>query len=482
MTHGGADTQDLFVEQLRRTGSKVEYLYKDQWLEAVRSVEKISVRSGESEEVEIVETHHGPIISGSVDSGWGVAISDPGSRGGTRWVDAAYGAMKSQSADELEKAFDTWTDRVNNYPYADVHGNFGYLFKGRVPVRESVNGWGPIPGWTGEYEWNGFIPNPDLPRSKNPDSGWIVTCNQRVVDHDYEHYLTNLYGTDYRARRIRGRIELLEGQKATVADMSSIHADTVSIPAQALTGAIAAVQGLDGIYASAAGILEGWDHDLKEDSAAAAIYGASTRELNKLLATRAYASLAGGVTGDAADAGAEDQLRRQLKPDYIRRLADGSLSDAPYGFETSDLAELAFKAGVDYLVGRFGDDASKWRWGDLHKTGHVHPLAGAFPDAAAQLNPPKVEASGDGDVPFASGGSTPAEFAIKTGPINRYIHDPSNWSNGRWIVPLGSSGHPGSPHFSDQQDMWAKIDTIPQLWDWDEITGDAETTQRLQHS
>ena len=479
MTHGGVDTQDLFVEQLRRSGGKVEYLFKDQWMEGVRSIEKISVRGGASEEVEIVETHHGPIISGSVDSGWGIAISDPGSRGGTRWVDAAYGAMKAQSADELEKAFDTWTDRVNNYPYADVHGNFGYLFKGRIPVRQSVNGWGPIPGWTGDHEWQGFIQNPDLPRSKNPDSGWIVTCNQRVVDHDYEYYLTNLYGTDYRARRIRERIDALEGQKATVADMSSIHADTVSIPAQALSQAILEATGLNGIYASAAELLKEWDQDLKEDSAAAAIYGASSRELNKLLAIRGFASLAGGVTGEAVDAGAEDQLRRQLKPDYIRRLEDGSLADAPYGFETADLAETAFKEGVDYLVGRFGDDASKWRWGDLHKTGHIHPLAGAFPEAADQLNPPRVEASGDGDVPFASGSPTPAEFAIKTGPINRYIHDPSNWSNGRWIVPLGSSGHPASPHFADQQDMWAKIDTIPQLWAWDEIAGEAESTQRL---
>jgi penicillin G amidase len=479
MTHGGADTQDLFVEQLRRSENKIEYLFKGDWIEAASSTERISVRNGESEEVEIVETHHGPIISGSVDSGWGIAISDPGSRGGTKWVDAAYGAMKSQSADELETAFDTWTDRVNNYPYVDVHGNFGYLFKGRVPARKASNGWGPIPGWTGENEWNGFIPNPDLPRSKNPDSGWVVTCNQRVVDEDYEHYLTNMYGTDYRARRIRGRIDQLAGKKATVADMSSIHGDTVSIPAQSLTKTILALPAMEGTYAAAAGLLGDWDHDLIEDSSAAAIYAASSRELNKLLAIRAYETLSGGVTGETVDAGAEDQLRRQLKPDFIRRLGEGSLAEAPYGFETGDLAELAFKAGVDYLVGKLGDDASKWRWGDLHKTGHIHPLAGAFPEAASQLNPPKVEASGDGDVPFASGSPTPAEFAIKTGPINRYIHDPSNWSNGRWIVPLGSSGHPGSPHFADQQNKWAKIDTIPQLWDWDEIATKAETTQKL---
>jgi penicillin amidase len=481
MTHGGADTQDLFVEQLRRTSDGgVEYLFKGDWLEAESSSESISVRGGRGQEdIEIVDTHHGPIIAGSVDSGWGIAIADPGSKDGTKWVDAAYGAMKSRSADDLESAFDGWTDRVNNHPYADVHGNFGYLFKGRIPVRPDSNGWGPVPGWTGEHEWSGYIPNPDLPRSKNPDAGWVVTCNQRVVGDDYPYYLTHMPGTDYRARRIRDRIFDLADQKIGVAEMSSIHTDAISIPASVLVGAISELEGLNGIYAEAKSALANWDYALKEDSAAAAIYSASSRELSKLLAVRAFGSLAGGVTGEAVDAGAEDQLRRRLMPDFIHRLGAGNLAEANYGFETDDLVEKAFESGVDYLVNRLGSDVSKWRWGDMHRTGHVHPLTGTFPESSVHLNPPSVEIAGDGDVPFAGGSPTPAEFSIKSGSINRYIHDPSNWSNGRWIVPLGSSGHPGSAHFADQQQMWSKDETIPQLWDWDEIAETAETTQRL---
>jgi len=482
MTHGGADTQDLFVEQLRYSLGRVEYLYKGKWFEAATNIEKICVRNGDSEEVTVIETRHGPIIAGSLDSGWGLAISDPGSGAGTEWLDAAYSAMKARSADELEKAFETWTDRVNNYPYADVYGNFGYLFKGRVPCRSEVNGWGPVPGWTGKHEWDGFIPSSELPRSKNPDSGWVVTCNQRVVGHDYQHYLTHMYGTDYRARRVKDRIGQISRRKATVADMSAIHADTTSIPAVTLSAVIAKLPQLDGLYLRAARVVKGWDHDLREDSVAAAIYEASSREISKLLATRAYGALSGGITGETVDAGAEDHLRRQLKPDFIRRLNDGSLSEAGYGFETEDLVEEGFKAGVDYLVTRYGVDMKKWRWGEMHQTAHIHPLARSFPESADKLNPPRVAAPGDSDVPFASGSPTAAEFSIKTGPINRYIHDPSNWSNSRWVVPLGSSGHPASLHFSDQQGMWAKVETIPQLWDWDVIAEDAESVQRLTPS
>ncbi|MDE0178548.1 MAG: penicillin acylase family protein, partial [Gammaproteobacteria bacterium] len=57
--------------------------------------------------------------------------------------------------------------------------------------------------------------------------------------------------------------------------------------------------------------------------------------------------------------------------------------------------------------------------------------------------------------------------------------DPSDWRNSRWIVPLGASGHPGSPHYADQAELWADVETIPQLWDWDDILAAAETRQTL---
>ena len=63
--------------------------------------------------------------------------------------------------------------------------------------------------------------------------------------------------------------------------------------------------------------------------------------------------------------------------------------------------------------------------------------------------------------------------------MNRYIHDPADWRRSRWIVPLGASGHPGSPHYADQATLWAEVETVPQLWEWDDITAAAETRQRL---
>ena len=93
--------------------------------------------------------------------------------------------------------------------------------------------------------------------------------------------------------------------------------------------------------------------------------------------------------------------------------------------------------------------------------------ASEFKEYIDILNPKKIAASGDGDTPLA--GSFDKNYQIVAASVNRYAHDPNNWENSRWIVPLGSSGNPGSKNYSDQLEIWANGETIPQLWNWDEI-------------
>jgi penicillin amidase len=237
--------------------------------------------------------------------------------------------------------------------------------------------------------------------------------------------------------------------------------------------------GLSAGAAGAAKLLIDWDCVLSVDSPAAALYEVTAAKLTEAVIKDKYGAL-GEAMSRSFDAGAEEHWRRHLKAAALVAIEKGDDSLAPAGKPWADALSAAIESAVAELERRLGADRSKWRWGDLHKTGHQHPLAGAFPDAAEMLNPPRVETAGDGDTPWASGSKTGADYLTGTGPINRYIHDPSNWSNGRWIVPLGSSGHPGSPHYADQQQMWAKVAAIPQLWDWDQIGREAETEQALK--
>ena len=203
MTYGNADTQDLFVERFRERDGGREYQFRETWRQAEVLHETIAVRNAAPVEIEVTLTHHGPVIAGDPAAGNGIAISDPGLIQGTPWLDAARDAMRATTVHELHDAFRNWTDRVNNYAVVDVRGNFGYLHEGKIPIRTEANGWRAVPGWTGEYEWQGYIPHDDLPRAICPRAGYAVTCNQRVAGYDYPYYVGLNFSPEYRARRLQ---------------------------------------------------------------------------------------------------------------------------------------------------------------------------------------------------------------------------------------------------------------------------------------
>lgn len=477
MTHGGCDTQDLFAEKFRRSDGRLQYLFRGDWKDACERSETLKVRNGEDEKIAVVETHHGPVVAGDPDNGAGLTLADPGTNDATRWVDAALDAMKSRSANELLDALSEWTDRVNNYPYADVHGNFGYALRGRIPVRPSAAGWGPVPGWTGEFDWEGYIPAAELPESRNPDVGYVVTCNQRIVGDEYPHYLGVLFGPAFRAQRVTDRLEELRTRPVDPSDMTALHADRQSIPMLAYARCAASSAPAGGRVGEAARILREWDGEMSLDSAGAAISAVLKAEVDRRLVPDLYGAAAG--RGDALDAGAESHYARSVVPALVRGLERGENDPLRRGHDLSAVFSDAIGAAVDYLTARFGGDMNAWRWGDLHRTLHRHPLADRFPAAARVLDPPAVRFGGGGDTPQAGGYPLIGGFRVGSASVNRYVHDPSDWTESRWIAPLGSSGHPGSPHYTDQQESWAAVETIPQLWDWDEIERTAKTVQAL---
>jgi penicillin amidase len=380
---------------------------------------------------------------------------------------------------DLHKAFAEWTDRVNNYAVGDVDGNFGYLHEGKIPIRGEANGWRAVPGWTGEFEWSGFIPHDEMPKAINPDQGYAVTCNQRVAGADFPYYVGLYFAAHHRAERIIERIGELPAGQASIDDMASIHAERVSIPAIGVRDALLTLDASVGRRTEALDHLRDWDGSIDRDLVGPTISGVvrsfiTTWQIQYLFGDSADEVLDGGSGGDAH--------RRLVVERWMTALEDRDDSIWPDGHPWSDVLGAALDNTIAVLTSRLGGDMGGWVWGAIHYTEPVHPLSEVMPDAAKWLDPPSVRAHGDADTPLAGSFLLDLPFTLKALSVNRYIFDPSNWKNSRWIVPLGSSGHPASPHYSDQATAWSNVEYIPQMWDWDDIRNAAESTQILEPS
>lgn len=474
MTYGSADTQDLFVERFRETAAGLEYEFRGEWRPAEILREEIHVRGAASVTAEVVVTHHGPIIAGDPRQGRAIAISDPGLCAGTPWADAARDALYARSVADLHQALARWTDRVNNYAVADIHGCFGYLHAGQIPVREAANGWCAVPGWTGEHEWRSYIPHAELPKAIDPATGYAVTCNQRVTGADYPYYVGLVFSPDYRARRIQTRILALPEGTATSEAMGRIHADRVSLPAGVFTRALLASEPSDAYCAQALDLLRQWDCRMDRDQVQPTIYAQTRALLGSYLAQHLFG-------GDALSLLAEDggdAHWRLIHLEATLAIERGDTELLPPGQTWDQVLTAALTGALAVLKETLGDDMRQWHWGRLHRTRPQHPLSAIFPPAASLLDPPSLAVHGDGDTPLA-GSYAFGDFTVTGLSVNRYVFDPADWTRSRWIAPLGASGHPASPHYADQAQLWADVKFIPQLWDWQEIRDRAETTQLL---
>ena len=474
MTHGVADYQDLYIERFRTEAGRLEYLYRHAWLPADVSRERLAVRGGQAQTRTVVRTRHGPIIAGEPRAGHGIAFSHTGTQSGTAWPNTLYELLLAKSADEAEDALREWTEPVNNFVYADVHGEFGYRYRGRIPTRSMANAWTPVPGWTGEHEWRGRIPFEEMPRARNPHPGFIVTCNNAPTTADYPHYINTTFAPDWRARRVTARVTEIPAGTATPADMASIHADRESVPARMLVERLSGMDFEVSDLRAARDVLLAWDCRMDRSSTAAAIYAAMRSTL-----FRAVVRAALGPAGTEALAVRGAPHLASLHASALYAMSDGDDSCLEPGQTWESLIEAALRDALGELRQRLGNDMDSWTWGALHGTRPRHPLSRVFPDCAALLDPPAVATHGDADTPLAGAYAVARGFTATVMSVNRYIHDPSDWRKSEWIVPLGASGHPGSPHYADQAGLWADVEAVRQLWDWDDIQAAGETRQML---
>jgi penicillin amidase len=273
VTNVGPDVQDLFIEKINPSNPD-QYEFAGEWQNMEVIEEVIQVNGGEEERLEVRLTRHGPIITALDADASDLLAMRWAAHEPSRLFKSLYLLNRATDVAEFREALRYWDGPSQNFVYADVEGNIAYQAPGRIPIRAAGDGLIPVPGWSGEYEWEGWIPYEELPYLINPDWGYIVTANHAVVDEAYP-YLIEIYWADGdRGQRITDMIEAEIAGDGTIsiADIGRMQMDSYSYLADSY---IPLLEGLSSDNADVQAALErlrGWDKQLRRDSVPAALF------------------------------------------------------------------------------------------------------------------------------------------------------------------------------------------------------------------
>jgi penicillin amidase len=476
------DAQDLYIERLNPDNPH-QYEYQGKWLDADVRQEEIQVKGRDEVALqEVVITQHGPIINDIL----------PGDASGNaplalRWVAleannplrGALDLIRIRDWDDLRAALGDWCSPSLNFVYADRKGNIGFLQAGRAPVRPQGSGPVPLPGWSGEHEWQGYLSVDELPQAYNPESGWLATSNHLVVDEDYPHYLTSDAENPCRARRA---VDLLtEKAKLTIDEYSRIQLDTYSAQAKRFVRHLLTIEPEGKEEQLALDHLRTWDSRMEPGSVAASLY--------QVCRLRALHLIFDGHLGELASTyvGLGLTILDEYGPYHGRSivrlldLLDGKgndhwLRDPTSGSERSrqDLLRQALREAMALLRAACGPDMERWTWGRLNRVHFAHPVGSVKP-LHLLFNRGPYPAGGDHDTLLRALSKPAFPFQpVYVGDALRFIADLGDWEKCRTIIPGGQSGHVTSRHYADLIPLWREGRFQPMPFGRDQVERYAE--------
>ncbi len=464
----------------------LQYEWNGKWRDM--TIHKETIRFGNGKppvDILVRVTHLGPIVNDNkFDAG-------TGKQGGfnnqnplaLRWTGLDPGSIvlailklnRAGNWDEFVEALKYWDTPSQSIIYADRQGNIGYQMPGKIPVRaKSHTGQLPVPGWTDEFAWKGYVPYNLLPRLYNPARKHIIACNQEVAPPEYYEALDRKLGADVNANfgsRYNKWVYGYRSQRAgelltqlaphTVDTFKTIQGDNRSIPAQEILPALAALTFGSQELADVRDWLVKWDSDCGKDSPHAVLF-------NHLIMKLAQNVFQPRLEGIAKADGIDKELWAIT---LLLNKPDDPWWDNP---STKDIKETrdqvlakSFEEGYAAAKAAQGNDREKWKWGEIHQAVFISNPLGASKIKPLEylVNRGPTPVSGttesiNNTIWYAGKG----HFQTGVIPSMRMIIDLGDFDNSLTINSTGASGHPGSRWYGDQIIPWSTLNYQPMLW------------------
>lgn len=346
-----------------------------------------------------------------------------------------------------------------NFLYGDVEGNIAMYSIGKLPIRSGD----PITlkhGWDPEQDWQGFIPHEEMPRTINPEKGWIANANNKITPDSYPYYLATFWEPPSRIERIE---EILTDSVAfTYNDFEELQNDSYSDFAATITPQILEIIKEQDAYNFDLPIsyLENWDYKYGLKSTAASIFDVFFLNFTE-----------NTLKDDFGDIAYSNFIHHENIP--VRTMSslietESSLFDnvRTDSVETKeDMVVKSMQDAILFLSDSLGSEPYEWRWEQLHTITFEPPLfaqAAQDPDAPSSLKlivnnilskgPYEVKGHGMSVNNGQYRWNEPFEMIL--GPSLRRISDLSDMSKSKSVLPTGQSGNPLSDYYGDQTELW----------------------------
>ncbi|HEX9491054.1 MAG TPA: penicillin acylase family protein [Stellaceae bacterium] len=455
-TTTSGDVEDIFVERVD-PDDPARYLTPEGAQPFVTRQEEIRVHGADPVAITVRATRHGPVIS---DLGGG--YTQPAAAGTVlalqaTWLmdddrspNALWGMNRAGNWQEFRDALKDFVAPQQNMVYADVDGHIGFIAPARVPIRARGDGWMPAPGWSGEYEWTGFIPFDDLPQALDPPSGRVVSANNKIVPDSYPYFLSRGWDLPNRAQRIN---ELLDAAPRQSPEASAaIQADTLSPMARDLLPLMLAARPASKQAAEALERLKSWDRRMDRDQTAPLLFAAWLRAFNRTVLADKLGSAFDDYWGMHPDV---VRLILTKHPEWCEEPAEGVASCAPQ-------LSVALEQALVELRQRYGDDMNGWQWGRAHAAQFVNELWARVPLIGGLI---ALGIPADGGYDTVNRGATPVAspddpYADTHGSTLRMIVDLSDIAASRFMIAPGESGNPFSSHYGDLVQSWRDVNYL----------------------
>ncbi|MDJ0976884.1 MAG: penicillin acylase family protein, partial [Planctomycetota bacterium] len=451
LTNGMIDDADLWLEEVDDAGKR--YKVDGTWRRMQRETVGIRRRGTSPRLFTLRRTHRGPLLSDAMPGYEGPPLSLRMTlHENALDLESFLGLGRARDVDAALEAVRHFGSPAQNLLLADDKGQVGYCLMGNVPVRTQDHHPAlPRDGTTTASDWQGFIPEDEMPRAKIAPEDVLVSANHPQVGAGYPHYLSHLYEPTHRAQRIQ---ELLGARtRHTPDDLRRIQLDATNLCAREIKQHVLlphaeAVRRARPAVGALLDRLLAWEGDERKQAGGAVPWHLFYHHLLR----RTFEPVI-GATLMRAWLGMINLVDTPL----LAAFREPDSPWAPADVRASIVGE-AMEATLTDLKRRGLTLASPW--GDMHQLTLRHPAA-PFEVLAPTFNQGPIPMDG-GPFSVMSGQYmhyNPGRMVV--GASYRHVVDMAHPEQGRMITFGGQSGHAGSPHYADLTPLWVAGETLP---------------------